>query len=246
MNGLDCMELLTPEDDEALCHRIGEATMNMGFEKVMFVVLPFQSASLDVAYVWTNCAPEWTYRYRQQSFDLLDPMLRHCFRSTVPFIWDASCFVTPAQRQLYDIARGHGMSSGVTLPVRGIKGELGMFTCATSDDIDITRDRCANSLACLSLLRDIVTDTLARRAFDTRLNGVPRLSRREAECLKWHAAGKTSWEIGHILNVTESCINFHFTNIRRKFNVSRRHEAVLKAIEWGLINVTDGGAHMHS
>ena len=63
------------------------------------------------------------------------------------------------------------------------------------------------------------------------------LTNRETEVLQWSAAGKSSWEIGRIFNCTEAGVNYHFSNIRRKFGVSSRGSAVLKALELGLIHL---------
>ncbi len=62
-----------------------------------------------------------------------------------------------------------------------------------------------------------------------------RLTARELECLQWSAIGKSSWEISTILNISESAVNFHMANIRSKFNVSSRRQAVVQAIRYGLI-----------
>jgi DNA-binding CsgD family transcriptional regulator len=64
-----------------------------------------------------------------------------------------------------------------------------------------------------------------------------RLTAKETQILMWCFKGKTSWEIARIENCSESTVNFHFTNIRRKFDVSSRNSALLKAIESGAIIV---------
>jgi DNA-binding CsgD family transcriptional regulator len=64
-----------------------------------------------------------------------------------------------------------------------------------------------------------------------------QLTAKETEALLWCFQGKTSWEIARIQNCSESTVNFHFTNIRRKFAVNSRSAALLKAIELGFINV---------
>lgn len=63
------------------------------------------------------------------------------------------------------------------------------------------------------------------------------LTRREKEILVWGARGKSSWEIGKILSCTESGVNYHFDNIRRKFGVTSRWVAAFKALEQGLIQL---------
>jgi len=64
-----------------------------------------------------------------------------------------------------------------------------------------------------------------------------KLTAKETQVLMWCFKGKTSWEIARIENCTESTVNFHFANIRRKFDVSSRTCALLKAIESGAIIV---------
>ncbi|MFW0757815.1 helix-turn-helix transcriptional regulator [Pseudomonas sp. H11T01] len=64
-----------------------------------------------------------------------------------------------------------------------------------------------------------------------------KLTAREREVLQWSACGKSSWEIGQIVCCSEAGVNYHFCNIRRKFGVSSRWTAVVKALERGLIHL---------
>ena len=63
-----------------------------------------------------------------------------------------------------------------------------------------------------------------------------RLSPRESACLHWAAAGKTSWETGRILEISESTVNFHLRNASRKLQVRGRRAAVAAAIRRGLLH----------
>ncbi|MBH3428261.1 helix-turn-helix domain-containing protein [Pseudomonas alkylphenolica] len=62
-----------------------------------------------------------------------------------------------------------------------------------------------------------------------------KLTSREQEVLLWCAYAKSSWEIGRILGCKESTVNFHISNILRKFNVSNRVAAVVKALRYGML-----------
>ncbi|WP_409311871.1 LuxR C-terminal-related transcriptional regulator [Pseudomonas putida] len=62
-----------------------------------------------------------------------------------------------------------------------------------------------------------------------------RLTPREQQVLLWCAYGKSSWEIGQILECKESTVNFHVSNILRKFEVPTRVAAVIKAIRYGML-----------
>ena len=56
------------------------------------------------------------------------------------------------------------------------------------------------------------------------------LTEREKEILRWSGDGKTSSEIGKILNLSHSTINFHMRNAMYKLNAPNKTAAVVKAI----------------
>lgn len=62
------------------------------------------------------------------------------------------------------------------------------------------------------------------------------LTNREIECLHWMAAGKTSGEIGIILSISESTVNFHLKNTLIKLNSNNRVQAVAKAVHCNVIS----------
>jgi len=68
----------------------------------------------------------------------------------------------------------------------------------------------------------------------------PRLTVREVQCLEWVSKGKTSWETGSILGLTERTVNFHLRNACAKLKVYGRQAGVAQALRLGLLN---GGAH---
>ena len=63
------------------------------------------------------------------------------------------------------------------------------------------------------------------------------LSARERQCLVWIALGKSSWDIGQILSISENTVNFHIRNVMRKLETSTRTAAAVKAIQLALIEV---------
>jgi len=65
---------------------------------------------------------------------------------------------------------------------------------------------------------------------------LPSLTRRERDCLTWVAVGKSSWEIGQVLGISEATVNFHLGNAATKLDVRGRVRAVAQAIRLGLIN----------
>ena len=63
----------------------------------------------------------------------------------------------------------------------------------------------------------------------------PTLSSRERACLDWAAQGKSSWDIGVILAISENTVNFHIKNAMRKLQTTSRTVAAIKAMQLGLI-----------
>lgn len=63
------------------------------------------------------------------------------------------------------------------------------------------------------------------------------LTEREAECLRWAAQGKTSWEIGHILGLSERTANYHISNACAKMKVRGRQAAIAQALRAGYLDL---------
>jgi len=61
------------------------------------------------------------------------------------------------------------------------------------------------------------------------------MTSRELECMHWAAMGKTSWEIGVIIGVSQRTVNFHIARACEKLGTHRRQAAISIAIQRGLI-----------
>ena len=57
---------------------------------------------------------------------------------------------------------------------------------------------------------------------------IRELSSRERDCLGFVAEGKTDWEIGQILGISETTARFHVDNARRKLDAVNRAHAVAR------------------
>lgn len=58
---------------------------------------------------------------------------------------------------------------------------------------------------------------------------------REIEVLKWIANGKSDWQIGQILHISDKTVNFHVENMKRKCGVATRMQVVVQAVHQGKI-----------
>jgi DNA-binding CsgD family transcriptional regulator len=74
---------------------------------------------------------------------------------------------------------------------------------------------------------------LARSA--KRRAAIAPLTPRELHCLRWCKEGKTNWEIGEILKISEKTAEFHLRNAMRKLGAGNRITAVVIGLKRGLI-----------
>ena len=64
---------------------------------------------------------------------------------------------------------------------------------------------------------------------DTYLPCDEQLTSRQRECLHWVGAGKSDWEIGEILGISETTVHTHVENAKRLYKVPTRIQAVVEA-----------------
>ncbi len=62
-----------------------------------------------------------------------------------------------------------------------------------------------------------------------------KLSERERECLLWTAEGKTSFEIGKIVGISEHTVNYYLNTASGKLNATNRVQAVAIALRNDLL-----------
>jgi DNA-binding CsgD family transcriptional regulator len=127
-----------------------------------------------------------------------------------------------------------GVGSAIIAPAYLAGGAIGAIVWASPDpaiDVASLFEARAAELHALSL-RFMATyaDSLAGAA------AIPaRLTRREIQCLKWAAAGKTDGEIAEIVRISLPTVRFHITNAARKLQVAGRSQAVHRAGVLGYI-----------
>jgi hypothetical protein len=125
------------EGADMIVPRMRSMVDNMGLEHFSFAVL--QSADDDLSPISqtlrTSYPAEWMDRYTRRKYWDVDPVTDMGKRSIRPFLWGQGPFLrnfTKKQRVVFDEADAFGISYGLTIPVRGAKGELSVFTVVSS------------------------------------------------------------------------------------------------------------------
>ncbi|MFL6658141.1 MAG: autoinducer binding domain-containing protein [Massilia sp.] len=214
---------------------------SQGFDQVLYGAVGSKHAKLENAFLQSNYSPVWRARYDADKLHYVDPTVSHCLGSSLPIVWEPETFRSPDQQALYEEACGHGIRSGITFPVHGPNGEFGVISFASDAKADSDmEDTIGMLMPSLSLIRDYAFES-SLRFINARSSTeeVPRLTKRELEVLNWVMVGKSSWEISKITACSEATVNFHIGNIRQKFNVNTRQQALVKAISLGILTPED-------
>jgi LuxR family quorum-sensing transcriptional regulator LasR len=238
MHGIDDLVVLIEAPDEnSWSNALFDIAKQNGFSQTVYGVVPDKKQPLENAFLRSNYSPAWRQIYDSAKLHYIDPTVTHCLKSTTPLIWAPDTFQSGIQKQFYEEACGYGLRSGVTYPIHGPNNEFGVISFVSDASAGKAADRdLSHALAELALVRDFVFESSIRfvKRAQQPNDGI-YLTKRELECLKWAMAGKSSWEISMILNRSEATINFHIANIKHKFQVSTRQQAIVKAIRIGLL-----------
>lgn len=241
IESVEMMTLFEALDEDAWAELLYGLGREHGFEQVSYGMVPSKHTKLESAFVKSNFSPAWRAYYDAERLASIDPTVGHCLNSSMAVVWHPDIFRTREQRAMYEEASAHGIRSGVTLPIHGPNGEFGVLSFANDSAPNAAFVReVERKLPSLSLIRDYAFASSLRFASGREAPEVaPRLTRRELEVLNWVMVGKSSWEISKITRCSEATVNFHIGNIRQKFNVNTRQQALVKAISMGIITPED-------
>lgn len=232
-------DLMYRYTEEEWRDQVFEMAHDLGYEQMLLAIFPNRNSPIEAefAFLQSNFSSDWRNKYDAEKMGHFDPAIRHCMSKSVPLILSPDIFSTRKQKQIYEEASSYGIRSGVTLPIHGAKGELGIlhFVSDTKPGRHV-QQATSRHLPELSYFRDFIFETAARFMQSSSLDEpTTPLTRRELECLKWSVGGKSSWTIAQILRCSEATVNFHFNNIRRKLKAATRQEAAIRAIRMGLV-----------
>ncbi len=195
----------------------------------------YNAARYEAPAVVLNYPDTWVAHYFEQKYQEIDPIVLRSASYRSPFRWSdlaATHALLPAQQLFMDEAEDAGLKSGVTVPLHGPFGEVAVVSLAR-DQASASEPEQTDKLTALSSQFHIAYTEIMLGI--RRVEAPALLTPRERECLLWSARGKSSWDIGMILKVSEHTVNFHLKNAMKKLECSSRVVAVVKAIRMGMI-----------
>ena len=179
-----------------------------------------------------NTPEEWRRLYFSKGYLYQDPIVQATLKTTTGFAWsEVERPDTPdaRARQLMGEAREFGLGDGFTVPLATLEEERGGLTFA-GPRIELSPAQ----RGVLTLLASyVVGQTLLIDGGGGERRMV--LTQRERESLQWAAEGKTDWEIGELMGISQHGADFHLRSARLKLGCVTRTQAVAEGMRRGLI-----------
>lgn len=178
----------------------------------------------------------WRTHYNSAGLALRDPIFPRALQSPEPFTWRAArtrLQLPPDGLEVLDQATSFGLLDGYVVPVHHLNGSTAAVVLYADQSLDWSpRERVSAHM--LAVYFAAISARLTEAGSPST---AVTLSRRQKECLQWVRAGKTDWEIGRILGLSEHTVAEHLEAARRRLGVKTRSQAVIEAIAKGLITV---------
>lgn len=172
----------------------------------------------------------WVAHYVSSHYERLDPIITLSLENTEPFQWDldvASRSISPAQRRFLDEATEFGIRLGFTVPIHDEDGSVAALTFAANQRLP-QFEKCIDLNApVLQLMARCFHSHVRRKLSHVTIDGI-LLSPRELDCLKWASQGKTAWEIGRILGISQNTAAHYLRSARDKLGVRKVVQAAVR------------------
>lgn len=219
-------------DREALHALLAGACRELGFDHFALLHHAAPRSGSPARLRLDNYPGAWVDRMKARTLCRVDPVHAACLATNVGFSWDSipGSALAADQRRAFEEAGRHGLRVGFTVPIH-LPGQPAA-SCSFA----------ARSTISLGHERTMAAECIAAHGFRAahRLLGPapaarPRLSRRELQCVALVAAGKSDWEIGRILGISEETVRTYVKSARAAYDVTTRTQLAVQALRDGTI-----------
>jgi DNA-binding CsgD family transcriptional regulator len=211
-------------------------TKKLEFQTFTAITVVDHSISRSEFIVVDNCPQGFVEAMYSPQLQRQDPVMQHCKRNSVPIVWDQQTYVRNGAADLWDAQSQYGYKTGICLALHLPEGRHFVLGVDRDKPLPTDETQLTRIVADLQLFAVHALDTAMRVLLPKEHQlDAPKLTPRELECLRWTMEGKTAWEVGGILGISERTAVLHLNNATRKLNSANKHQAVLKALRLGLI-----------
>jgi len=230
------LSVLESRDRDEFLGQVVRFTKRMGFETVTATTVIDHFLG-EPEFISVDNAPA-NYRdvYEDMGLGKQDPVMQHCKHQSVPIIWNRDTYIGVGQADQWDQQARFGYHTGIAMALHLPEGRHFFLGVDRDQSLPTDRSELTRLVADLQLFAVHAQEAAVRIMMPaTQEPGAPNLTPREIESLRWTMDGKTAWEVGNILGISERTAVLHVNNAMHKLGCVNKHQAVLKALRLGLI-----------
>jgi DNA-binding CsgD family transcriptional regulator len=228
--------VLTSRNRDELQDEVVGFTRRLGFETVSATVV-IDHLLGEAEFITVDNTPR-AYRELFQNREnwRRDPVMQHCKRFSMPIIWDQQTYAAQGLGEKWEEQARFGYRHGIAMALHMPEGRHFFLGVDRDQPVPPDTAEITRLVADLQLFAVHAQDAALRILTPaTNSPGAPSLTPRELETLRWTMEGKTAWEVGNLLGISERTAALHVNNATHKLDCINKHQAVLKALRLGLI-----------
>ena len=230
-------DVLKAQSREDFREHVVRFSQRLGFETVSAMAVIDRAPGRSDFIAIDNTPPAYVEAYGNPSFYRRDPVMQHCRRQTVPIIWNQQTYVSRDAGDLWEQQAHFGYRTGIAMALHMPEGRHFILGVDRDRDLPGDADELQRVVADLQLFAVVAQDAAMRLLVPAAQQPErPALTPRELEALRWTMEGKTAWEVGAVMGITERTANLHVNSAAHKLGCANKHQAVLKALRLGLIH----------
>jgi DNA-binding CsgD family transcriptional regulator len=212
-------------------------TQRLGFDTVSAITVIDRGLGKSDFINIDNTPVEFTQIYTDPALQRRDPVMQHCRRQSVPIIWNQDTYVESGVGELWEHQARYGYRTGIAMALHLPDGKHFLLGVDRHTPLPEDTEELQRLVADLQLFAVHAQDAAMRLLLPAAHQPErPSLTPRELEALRWTMEGKTAWEVGVLLGISERTVVFHVTNAMHKLGCINKQQAVLKALRLGLID----------
>ena len=229
-------DVLEARDREEFRDAVVRFTRRLGFETVSAMTVVDHPLGQSEFITIDNAPPAFSATLEEGAKCANDPVMQHCKRKSVPIIWDQSTYIAGGAIDLWEHQSHFGFNTGIAMALHLPEGRHFLMGVDREQPLPGDVGELQRVVADLQLFAVHAQDAAMRLLLPaSQQPDKPALTPREIEGLYWTMEGKTAWEVGNILGISERTAVLHLTNATHKLDCVNKHQAVLKALRLKLI-----------
>lgn len=227
ISAIDCSE-----STEDVIRLFMEYASQQGFSSFLIaqVINPLRP-NADKAMLYTNWPDELIETRFAKNQIIHDPIIQYGLKSKYAFSWDdAYEHASRFGRRMMDTARDHRIAKGFSFPMRRPGAPIGGISLG-GENIGMS----SAELGSLELVSMHAYSRLEALHTPFPVEEIKNLSTQETEALYLTAVGKTAWETGGAMGISEAAVKDALRRVREKLGVMNTLHACTTAISRDLI-----------